>query len=314
MTAAAVFPFALRWAGLSMVVLALMDAHTSLRQRRTHRRVRAGFTSAAAGTVARAYNGLPSSRKLRQRLRAATFAIDPAGFRAAQVMIGMPTALMLAVLTGSVLAGVSLASLTVRIGGAALLRQRRDRRQGLLEEFTATLAQSLATELASGASPEDILTTARGERYARKLPGAEVLGHALARIRVGDAAAQALRSAAEAEIPGPGASRLAELATTLELVVARGAGTAPLACLARAIEAERQSRRDVSAVLAEARMAAGAVPVLTVVMGAMLVATSPAAGAAALSLPVAPVIALAAGIALGATALARRMTSARPAR
>jgi Flp pilus assembly protein TadB len=313
MTNTAVFPFVLRWAGLSLVVLALFDARTWLRRTTTRRRIRLGFTSAAARAVAGAYNGLPSARRLRPRLRAGTFTMDPARFRAAQIMIAMPTGLMLAMLTGSLLAGVSLASLTVRIGGAALLRHRRDRRQQLLEEFTATLAQLLAAELSSGASPEETLSTARGERLAGKLSGAEVLDHALARIRVGDTAAQALRSAAGAEASGAGASWLALLATTLELVVARGAGTAPLTCLANAIQAGRQSRSDVSAVLAEARMAAGAVPALTAAMGVMLVPTSPAAGAAALSLPVAPVIALAAGIALGATVLARRMTTVRPA-
>jgi Flp pilus assembly protein TadB len=308
-----VFPFALRWAGLSLVVVALIDARTSLRRTNTCRRFRARFIFAAAGTFARAYNGLPRTGRLRGRLREAAFTMDPAGFRAAQVMIAVPTAVMLTMLTGSVLAGVSLASLTVRLGGAALLRQRRDRRQELLEDFTAAVAQSLATELASGASPEDTLSTARGERHAGKPPDAEVLDHALARIRVGDSAAQALRSAAGSERPGAGASWLGLLATTLELVVARGAGTAPLSCLASAIQAGRRSRNDVSAVLAEARMAAGAVPALTGAMGVMLIVTSPAAGAGALSLPVAPVIALAAGIALGATALARRMTAARPA-
>ena len=313
MTQTAVFPFALRWAGLSLVVLAFIHARTSFRQATTRRRVRAGIISAAAGAVARAYNGLPSTARLGRRLEAAAFSIDPAGFRAAQVMIALPTALLLTVLTGSVLAGVSLASLAVRIGGAALLRQRRARRQELLEALTATLAQSLARELASGASPEDTLSTARGEAHVGKLPAAAVLDHALARIRVGDSAAQGLRRAAAAEEPGAGASWLALLATTLELVVARGAGTAPLACLALAIQAGRQSRSDVSAVLAEARMAAAAVPALTVAMGVMLIASSPVAGVAAMSFPVAPVIALAAGIALAATTLARRMSATSPA-
>lgn len=313
MTHTAVFPFALRWAGLSLVVLALIDARTSFRHANTRRRIPAGIISATAGALARAYNGFPSTARLSRRLHAAAFTIDPAGFRAAQVMIALPTAVMLTVLTGSVLAGVGLASLTVRIGGAALLRQRRDRRQSLLEDLTATLAQSLSTELASGASPEDTLSAARGQRHRGKLPGADVLDHALARIRVGDSAAQGLRSAAEAEKSGAGAAWLALLATTLELVVARGAGTSPLTRLATAIQAGRQSRNDVSAALAEARMAAGAVPALTVAMAAMLIFTSPTAGAAALSLPVAPVIALAAGIALAATALTRRMTAPRHA-
>ena len=311
MTQTAVLPFALRWAGLSLVVLAFIDARTSFRRLKTRRRTRAGIVSAAGGALAQAYNGLPGTARLRRRLDAAAFTLDPASFRAAQSMIAVPTALLLTVLTGSVLGAIGLASLIVRIGGAALLRQRRDRRQSLVEDFTARLAQSLSTELASGASPEDTLSSIRGETHWDKQPGAEVLDHALARIRVGDSAAQGLRSAAGAEDHGAGASWLALLATTLELVVARGAGTAPLTCLATAIQAARQSRSDVSAVLAEARMAAGAVPALTVAMGVVLIATSPAAGAAALSLPIAPVIALAAGIALGATVLVRRMTNVR---
>ena len=265
--------------------------------------------SAAGVAAAGWYDRSRSGRRLAVRLEAAALPLGPARWRAAQALLLPPAAIWGWTFTGSLLGGVSLASLLLRTGGATLLRVRRHRRDALLEDAAIVIARHLATELGAGAAPSEVVNGMRGSSALESRPVARLLVARLAaRLNTGQPLADALSVIATAEPPGAGQASLALLATVSELATAGGAGTVPLIRFAEGMEARREATTAARAVVAEVRMTAVAIPVLGVVVGVMLATAEPSMATAAFSLPLLPVVAACAAVAVAGAAIVCRVT------
>jgi tight adherence protein B len=265
--------------------------------------------SAAGVAAAGWYDRSRSGRRLAVRLDAAAIPLRPARWRAAQALLLPPAAIWGWTFTGSLLGGVSLASLLLRGGGGALLWVRRDRRDALLEDAAILIARHLATELGAGAAPSEVVNRMRGSSAMETRHVARVLVAGLAaRLNAGQPLVDALSTVATCEPRGAGQAALARLATVAELATAGGAGTMPLVRFAEGMEARREWTSAARAVVAEVRMTAVAIPLLGVVVGVMLAYAEPSMAIAAFSLPLLSVVAACGVIAVAGSALVCRLT------
>lgn len=287
----------LRLSGLGLLVgggLALVSTHR---------------LSAAGAAAAGWYDRSRSGRRLHVRLEAAAIPLEPSRWRAAQLLLLPPAAIWAWTLTGSLLGGVSVASLLLRSGSAALLRLRRRRRDVLLEDAAIVIARCFATELGAGAAPAEVVARMSATSALHSRPVARVLVTRLAaRLNTGQPLAAALSAVATTESRGEGKAALMRLATVTELATGGGAGTVPLIRFAEGLEARREASSAARAVVAEVRMTAVAIPVLGVFVGVMLATAEPSIATAALSLPLLTVVAACAAVAAGGATLVCRVT------
>jgi hypothetical protein len=255
------------------------------------------------------YDGSRSGRKLATRLEAAAIPLSPSHWRTAQLLVLPPGVLWGWTLTGSLLGGLTLASLVLRTGAATLLRIRRRRRDALLTDAAVLIARHLATELGAGAAPSEAVTTLRGSPALESRPVAAEVGLRLAaRMRSGQPLDEALRSIAAGEPAGDGRAALLRLATIAGLATAGGAGTFPLARYAEGIEAQKEAAAAACAVVAEVRMTAVGIPALSALIAMLLATAEPSTATAALSPPLLAVSAGCASLALSGAVLVRRVT------
>jgi tight adherence protein B len=265
--------------------------------------------SAVGVAAAGWYDRSRSGRRLHGRLEAAAIRLEPSRWRAAQALLLPPAAIWGWTFTGSLLGGVSLASLLLRSGSAALLRLRRNRRDALIEDAAIVIARHLATELGVGAAPTEVVARMSATTALDNRPVARVLvTRVAARLNTGQSIADALSAVANSEPRGEGQAALMRLATITELATGAGAGTVPLARFAEGLEARREAASAARAVVAEVRMTAIAIPVLGVVVGVMLATAEPSIATAAFSLPLLPVVAACGAIAVAGATLVCRVT------
>jgi hypothetical protein len=290
-------PSVLRWGGACLLAAAPLTA------------VQRSHVTAHARSVATWYDRSRQGQRLGTRLKAAAIELPPSRWRANQALLIPPCALWAWTFTGSVVAGLSLASLFVRGGGAALLRMRRHRRDTRLEEAAVLIARHLATELGAGASPGDVCAALKANSALEARPvAAELTAATAARVSTGEPMSVVLASVARAEPSGAGRAALLRLATLVELATAGGAGTLPLARFAAGVEAHREATAAARAVVAEVRMAAVAIPVLSCLVALTLATAEPSITAAALSLPLLPVLAACSAVCAAGAVLVRRLT------
>jgi Flp pilus assembly protein TadB len=298
--------------GGALVTAAVLDAVDAARRRGVARRPPwlMHALRAAATRLAVRYDASRAGRRLAARLDAASVRRSPARWRAEQIAVLLPAALVLNGVVGSSLWALSIASLMVRGGAWAFLRSRRERRDDELVAAAVVLARCLATELVGGSTPAEAWAALSATEEARcRLRLRDLLAAASSRARLGEPVISALHRSIYDLPEGRGRDTLALLATELELVIDRGSGTAVLTRFAAAVEERSQTVAEVRAAAGEIRMTTLAIPAMTSLIAIMLVVGDPAVAAAALGPVGAPVAAALGAIAASATAVARRVTS-----
>ncbi|HEY6377593.1 MAG TPA: hypothetical protein VI316_00255 [Candidatus Dormibacteraeota bacterium] len=294
---AAVSPSLLRLAGAGMVAAAPLTL------------ARGGRVKASGTRIASWYDGTRRGRKLAARLQAAAIPLSPARWRTAQMLLLPPGVLWGWTVTGSLLGGLSLASLVLRAGGAVLLRARGRRRDSLLNDAAVLVARHLATELGAGAAPSAAIASLRGSAAVESRPvAAEITLRLAARMSTGQPLGEALGSVAASEPAGDGRAALLRLATVADLATGGGAGTLPLARYAEGIEARQEATAAARAVVAEVRMTAIGIPALSALIAVLLATAEPSTATATLSLPLLSVSAGCAALAVSGAVLVRQVT------
>jgi Flp pilus assembly protein TadB len=269
--------------------------------------------------VAAAYDRRPHTQRLARRLQRAGISLLPSRWRCAQLLTALPIAAAILLVIGSPLAAAGGALSLVRVGGRLLLWARRSRGADALERAAPVVARAIAAEIAAGCGAAAALTSAVQHGVASADPLAQrILSTGLARVALGEAAGHALTNAIGSVVAEHGGSRtlqsgsaLDRLAATYSILADGGVGTEDaLRRLATILDDEQRANESARARMVEARLVAGAVPVLAAVVAIALVTSSPTTLEAAFT-PLGSVIL--AACALGATVgvvIVRRMTVA----
>jgi Type II secretion system (T2SS), protein F len=296
----------MRALALGCLLAALVLGCADLRSRT--RRAGAGHAPAVLARIAGRYDRSRAGRRLGVRLWNAQIHMSPAAWRAAQLMLAAPVATVAVASGATPPAGLAVAITVTRSGGGLLLRVRRGAATTAVNDAAPRLARALATELAAWGSGGQALTGAARRCEARDVVAGRVLQAAAARVLLGGDASAALRRALDDASPAlqPSAPA-ARLAAVFSLHRHDAAATAAaLERLAAALEDEAAAHKEATAASSDVRMSALAVPVIAGCTLAMLLATDPAALAAALSMPLLPMLGVAILVVMAASLGVRR--------
>jgi Flp pilus assembly protein TadB len=263
-----------------------------------------------ARAAAAHYDTAPAGRRLAAKLWAAQIDAPPSAWRCVQLALALPAGMfLLAAGMGGVAAAMAAISIS-RAGGRAVLWARRHRGRAAIEAAAPSMARALSTELAAWGSATQALVAAT-PRCASSPAATRVLELAAARVALGGDAALSLRRALvqlDPRLPGTSSAAIVSAIFALHHYDAAATATA-LDSLATAIEDDRAVRREARAGVAEQRMSAVAVPAIAAATGAMLLASDPAALAAALSMPLLPLLLAAVVVVVLAALVTRRLMS-----
>lgn len=223
-----------------------------------------------------------------RRLDQAMVGMSPRQWWAAQLVSAVPLGTLLIGSGVAVVSATVTAISGVRLGAALVLWLRRDALDEAVRVASARLARCLAAELNHGGSLAAGLTSAVAGEVARGDPVVTgLLADATGHVEVGEEAPTALRGALD-RLQGRLRTRSLELdavVTVLRLQGGHGAMVAPLLRLADTLDAVQRAADQARAATAEPRLAAAAIPILTVATAAMIVSVEPAAVTGVLSLP-----------------------------
>jgi Flp pilus assembly protein TadB len=238
--------------------------------------------------------------------------MSPSSWRVAQVCFAVPLTTMLVAAGLAAAPALASASTAVRVGGSLLLWSRRRTAAAALDRAAPLLARGLATQLAAWGSGAQAVSAAASRSIEDASPMAvRVLQAASARVVLGGNAASSLHRAMVDAVPDlPRASDAARVSAVFGLYRHDAAATAQaLERLGASLEDQAALRSDVRAAVAEVRMSAVAVPLIAAATLGMLLATDPAALAAALTVPLLPMLAIGAVVVACASVGVRRLVS-----
>jgi hypothetical protein len=280
-------------------VRALLDASgRAASARRRHGMVR---------RLARRFDSSDPGLRLARRLWLAQVQLAPSEWRGAQLLVAAPLCTALLVFGAPAWTAVSAALSFPRLAGSAVLRARRGASRAALDHGTPLLARALGTELALWGSGTQAVVGAAARCRRSSSASAQAIGRLLdgaaARVVLGAHPADALRRSLDELAPGCHAGSPAAIAVGIfglhphHAVAAAGA----LEIHASTVEHDQALHREARALVGDARMSAVAVPCIAAATATMVLASNPAALAAALSPPLLPI--------LGATVVAVALAS-----
>ena len=273
------------------------------------------FAPAQPGRLARIASRYDRSRggeRLAVRLWRAQLDITPSRWRCGQASLAMPTFTLLLGFGASPLTGAGLAMTAVRFASSAALLALRKRAPRALDAAAPSIARRLATELAASANGNAaLLAAARRSGAPDSRVAAWILDRTAARVVLGGGATTSLRDAMDQAVgklrTHSPAGRVAAIFALHHRHVAACADA--LQRMARGLEDDASTRREIRATVSEVRMSALAVPLVALATALLLFTSDPAALVAALSPPLLPFLAVAVLVVVAAVLSVRRLTA-----